>query len=89
MTITAKFASVCPHCGTRITPGTQVEWSRGSQARHVACGEHGTTTVTMPRPRRQTARSGRRTGCSCGSREDASGRLIPSPRNCRSCEHDA
>jgi len=39
-----------------------------------------------PAPRRQ---SGARTGCSCGSREDASGVLIDSPRNCSRCEHDA
>jgi len=32
---------------------------------------------------------GRRTGCSCGSREDAHGCLIPSPNNCWQCEHDA
>jgi hypothetical protein len=32
---------------------------------------------------------GRRTGCSCGSREDSSGELIPSPNNCRQCEFDA
>jgi len=37
MTITAKFASVCPCCGERIQPGTTVEWQRGSAARHVAC----------------------------------------------------
>lgn len=35
------------------------------------------------------ATSGRRTGCSCGSREDAHGSLIPSPNNCWQCEHDA
>lgn len=32
---------------------------------------------------------GRRTGCSCGSREDSSGELIASPNNCKSCEFDA
>lgn len=32
---------------------------------------------------------GRRTGCSCGSREDASGELIPSLSNCASCNFDA
>lgn len=37
-----------------------------------------------------TARGGgRRTGCSCGSREDSFGDLVPSPRNCASCRHDA
>jgi hypothetical protein len=33
-------------------------------------------------------RSGRRTGCSCGSREDSAGDLIPSQYNCRSCRFD-
>jgi GTP cyclohydrolase FolE2 len=37
MTITAKFASVCPCCTARITPGQKVEWSKGSPARHVTC----------------------------------------------------
>lgn len=31
---------------------------------------------------------GKWTGCSCGSREDEHG-LIPSPRNCWQCNHDA
>lgn len=38
---------------------------------------------------RRSGSRGRRTGCSCGSREDESGNLIPSDRNCSSCEHDA
>lgn len=37
MTITAKFASVCPCCQSRIAVGDKVEWSKGSKARHVAC----------------------------------------------------
>jgi hypothetical protein len=37
MTITARFASICPCCQTRIIAGSQVEWSRGSPARHVSC----------------------------------------------------
>lgn len=38
---------------------------------------------------RRAARPGRWTGCSCGSREDSSGELIDSPRNCKSCRFDA
>lgn len=38
---------------------------------------------------RRTSRPGRWTGCSCGSREDAHGQLIPARNNCASCEHDA
>lgn len=37
MKITAKFASTCPSCGAQITPGTTVEWERGSKAVHVKC----------------------------------------------------
>lgn len=37
MTITAKYASTCPCCNGSITPGTKVEWSKGSKARHVSC----------------------------------------------------
>jgi len=82
MTITAKFASLCPCCNVRITPGTTVEWSRGTKARHVTCA-----TATADMPRRRSA--GRWTGCQCGSRQDSYGDLIPSARNCASCEHDA
>jgi hypothetical protein len=38
MIITAKFASVCPCCNSRIVPGNKVEWTKGSPARHTACG---------------------------------------------------
>jgi hypothetical protein len=37
MIITAKFASVCPCCNSRIVPGSKVEWTKGSPARHTAC----------------------------------------------------
>ncbi len=37
MIITAKFASVCPCCSTRIAVGSKVEWSKGAKAVHVAC----------------------------------------------------
>jgi len=39
-------------------------------------------------PRRSSSR-GQRTGCSCGSREDSAGDLIPSVSNCQSCNFDA
>jgi hypothetical protein len=87
MIITAKFASVCPCCSVRIVPGAKVEWSKGSPAKHVACVSV-TVTVARPAARRGELR-GRWTGCSCGSREDSYGDLIPSDRNCGSCEHDA
>lgn len=92
MTITAKFASICPCCNVRITPGTKVEWTKGSPARHVSCG---TAAVTSTRvmvadmPRRSSR--GRWTGCSCGSRELSCGTTVPgrSGRMCESCEHNA
>lgn len=37
MIITAKFASTCPKCSRPITPGSGVEWSKGSKATHVDC----------------------------------------------------
>jgi len=37
MNITARFASTCPCCRTAIQPGSTVEWSKGSPARHTAC----------------------------------------------------
>lgn len=37
MIIRAKFPSTCPGCGERIRVGEQVEWARGTKARHVAC----------------------------------------------------
>jgi hypothetical protein len=39
--------------------------------------------------RTRTARRGTWTGCSCGSRTDDCGDLIPARNNCSSCEHDA
>jgi len=39
MTITAKFASICPCCSQRIQVGSRVEWTKGTKARHVACAQ--------------------------------------------------
>ena len=94
MIITAKFASKCPCCPNTITPGIKVEWSKGSPARHVTCAvTHGATTTDLSQQRTLAQSRGRRsgtwTGCSCGSRKDSYGDLIPSGTNCASCEHDA
>ncbi len=48
------------------------------------CATGSAPSRRAPAPRSQS----RRTGCSCGSREDQYGDLVPSPRNCRCCEHD-
>jgi len=37
MTITAKYASKCATCGQAIPVGAQIEWSKGSPARHTSC----------------------------------------------------
>ena len=37
MTITAKFSTICPCCSKSIAPGSKVEWTKGSPARHVTC----------------------------------------------------
>lgn len=47
MTITAKFASVCPCCNNRIRVGEKVEWSKGNKARHVKCAA--VVESSMPR----------------------------------------
>lgn len=37
MTITAKYPSTCAVCGRRIQVGEQIEWKKGSPARHTGC----------------------------------------------------
>ena len=37
MIITAKFASMCPQCRTRIAVGSKVNWTKGHPAEHVEC----------------------------------------------------
>jgi hypothetical protein len=92
MIITAKFASACPCCSQRIIPGSKVEWSKGSPAKHTACPQGPALAVSASPARRSPYRGvarGRWTGCSCGSRTDSAGDLVQSARNCQSCEFDA
>lgn len=68
--------------------GWRVPAAKASQAQAIVSG----APKSSPRSDstyRRAYRPGRWTGCSCGSREDAHGDLIPSARNCASCEHDA
>ena len=37
MTISAKFSTICPVCHGRIAIGDEIEWSKGSPAKHEAC----------------------------------------------------
>ena len=95
MSITAKYAATCATCRAAITPGQKIEWVKGSPVRHSSCGGGCAAAPKRERSSREmgyggTAQlGGRRTGCQCGSREDRRGQLLASPRNCRSCEHDA
>lgn len=93
MTITARYPGTCPCCSGSITPGQSVEWTKGSAARHTNCAQGiqaAPANTSAPRIQtRRTSRPGCWTGCSCGSREDSSGQLIASTRNCASCRFDA
>ena len=57
MTITAKYPGTCPTCQKAIQPGQQVEWSKGSKARHTDCAAANsvptkpTTTTAAPKRR--------------------------------------
>jgi len=50
MTITAKYASKCPHCGQTIQPGEQVEWTRGTPAAHTRCPAAAPVAAPARRP---------------------------------------
>lgn len=59
MTITAKFATICPCCNTRIEAGSKVEWTKGSKARHVACASKaGAASAPSAAPRLTRERMG-------------------------------
>lgn len=86
MIITAKFASVCPCCNSRIAVGSKVEWQSGQKARHVACASAPGARIVASAPARITssARRGKWTGCSCGSVEE-----YTKNSDCWHCKHDA
>lgn len=96
MIITAKFASVCPCCSQRIVPGSKVEWSKGSPAKHTACSQGPAAVVASAssrawvapgaRGRAYARRSGLWNGCSCGAREMPDGSL--SSNACAQCRYD-
>jgi hypothetical protein len=96
MTITAKYASVCSVCRQSIAPGAKIEWAKGAPVKHASCAGAAATPSAGPAlssgpgvGAHAARRAGRWTGCQCGSREDSHGDLIPSARNCATCEHDA
>ncbi len=49
MTITAKYAAICPVCNGPINPGSQIEWSKGTKARHTACSSSSSSPAVAPR----------------------------------------
>lgn len=65
MIITAKFASVCPCCSSRIDVGSRVEWSKGEKARHVACSTAPGARVVASAPARITSTYRRRSYTRC------------------------
>jgi hypothetical protein len=65
MIITAKFASACPCCNVRITVGSQVVWTKGSQARHVGCAGSAPASQVRAAPS-STRPTSRRTWRPCG-----------------------
>lgn len=37
MVMVAKFKGTCATCGATIRKGEQIEWSRGTGAKHITC----------------------------------------------------
>jgi hypothetical protein len=56
MTITAKFAGTCTTCRARISPGSQIVWTKGVGSRHAdatICAAHQRTAdavAALPKP---------------------------------------
>lgn len=86
--------------GVEAAPGSKLEvQSRDGGTREVeiaalveTCPDGSRVFAVPPRKSsgggRSFRRAGKWTGCSCGSREDSSGQLIDSPRNCKQCRFD-
>jgi hypothetical protein len=78
MIITAKFASVCPCCSQRIVPGSKVEWSKGSPAKHTACAQGPAAAVVAGPARRASPKGGYRKAC----KTDGNCSSVGSGRSC-------
>jgi len=96
----AKVQSADIKAGDMVTITTRAGKSWDAKVTKVVWAGNGVsicTTESTDRPARSSSHNnsprssgrGTWTGCSCGSRTDSYGDLIPSPRNCRSCNHDA
>lgn len=79
--------------GDTVTVTTRAGKSWLARITNIVWSGEGVTlcaTESLDRPSSTSQRQrGRRTGCSCGSREDRYGNLIYSERNCWQCKHDA
>ena len=60
MTITAKYAATCATCRQPIRAGQQIEWAKGSPARHTSCSSAAPAAPAAPAP----AATGK---CACGA----------------------
>lgn len=49
MTITARYPGTCPTCHAPITPGQQIEWTKGAKPRHTTCGASASAVPQIPR----------------------------------------
>lgn len=79
MTITARYASRCATCAQQIHVGEQIEWARGTAARHTECPVDRTPIAADATPRpyapRYVSRIGRTVCRSCGGPLSAPGSL--------------
>lgn len=48
MTIKAKYPGTCPTCNGPITPGQNIEWSRGTRPRHTTCPPYAAQPAPAP-----------------------------------------
>ncbi len=71
-----------------VAKGWRVPADKAPQAQALVAGAPKSAPRVAGSTYRRTSSPGRRTGCSCGSREDSSGQLIDSPRNCKQCRFD-
>jgi len=82
-----KSESVRPGDSITITTKAGKSWS-ATVDRVLWSGKGIAICATQGKSNTRSSR-GRWTGCSCGSREDEYGDLIPSSNNCAQCEFDA
>lgn len=80
--------AAAPTSGVTITVTTKAGAVKTETIGRVLWSGNGVHICTVSSTR-SSSRGGKWTGCSCGSREDDAGDLIPSSRNCKQCDFDA